>query len=82
MSKTLADLERGERVCVIGRGTDVMVHRHMTVLRVTKTLLVVANSTGVESGRFRLTDSGSMPYSPYGGTSVHVTCQRPKQVQR
>jgi hypothetical protein len=67
----------GQRVCITGQGTDRPVHRHSVIKRVTKTMIVV------ESGR-RFNRDGrndSIPYSPYGGTEVHATCQRPGQAQ-
>lgn len=82
MSKPLAELKPGDRVCVVGRGMDSMIHHHETVLRITKTLLVTQNSNGNASGRFRLDTTQSVPYSPYGGAYVHTTCQRRGQVQR
>lgn len=83
MSKTLADLEPGAWVCVVGQGTASMAHRHNIVVRVTKTMLVTRLSHSAESReRFRLDNGRSTPYESYSGTTAHIGCQRPKQVQR
>lgn len=66
-------IEAGDRVCIVGQGSDNMVHVHSIVERVTKTMIVTKHR------RFRRESTGhSVPYSPYGGTRVAAFCQREK----
>ncbi len=61
-------------VCVKGHGTDSLLHKHMKVERLTKTMIVTADGR-----RFRR-DGGdrgrSIPYQPYGGASISTRCQK------
>jgi hypothetical protein len=80
MSKQLQDLVPGDWVCVYGRGTDMMIHRHRTVKRITKTLIVlgyIVNGREVES-RYNRRDGYSVPRSEYGGSVIHTKCQGKK----
>jgi hypothetical protein len=71
-------MKRGQRVCVVGVGGDLLVHRHPIVERVTQTLVVTKAPDGTER-RFGISDGRSKPYRPYGGTTIHTTCQRPER---
>ena len=64
-------MEIGTNVCILGRGIAAGVHEHTTVVRLTKTLIVTADGR-----RHRKDDHGSVPYAPYGGTSISTSCQR------
>ncbi len=69
----------GQHVCITGRGMDNVVHEHHTVTKVTKTFVTsTQNVTPRRIRRFRISNGASVPYSAYGGTSIHATCQRPK----
>jgi hypothetical protein len=74
----LAEIAPGRRVCIVGVGMDNLVHTHGAVQRTTRTLIIVKTDKGTER-RYRKDDGGSTPYSQYGGTSIHLTCQRPKE---
>ena len=66
----------GRRVCVIGVGADDISHRHSTIVRLTRTTIVMDNGR-----RFRRdTWQNSIPRSTWGGHTLHATCQRPKEV--
>lgn len=71
--KDVTDLAPGDRVCVVGRGMDSPIHRHLIVERVTKTMIITN-----DDHRYRRENhvAGSIPYSPYGGTSLYTTCQK------
>lgn len=73
-------LVKGDEVCVIGRGTAAMVHRHNVVERVTKTMVVTITRNGVE--RFAIEDGGSKPYEPYSGTDMHLECRHGRPLKR
>jgi hypothetical protein len=61
-------------VCVVGRGTSSGVHEHSFVVRLTKTMIVLENGRRYQREE-RL--HSSIPYSPYEGTKINRTCQRP-----
>lgn len=64
----------GRRVCVEGKGTAATLHRHPLIVRVTKTQIVCD-----DGNKYRLDEPhNSIPYSTYGGSYLHRTCQRPK----
>lgn len=74
----------GQRVCVVGRGTAAILHKHGTVDRFTATLMVVSlNGESRGTRRYRIGDSGLETGSAngYGGTYVHPRCQRPRPKQ-
>jgi hypothetical protein len=75
------EYQPGQRVCMVGIGTDRLAHRHGTVKRLTATQIVVAADTGHED-RFRRNEifHTQVPYIPYGGVSINPTCQRPRKV--
>ena len=74
------DFEVGQSVCVAGRGMDAMVHWHGTVEKITKTQIVVKTPGKGGTRRFRRDSGhGSIPYSPYGGTTLESTCQKEKK---
>lgn len=80
----LEDVVKDQRLCVIGRGTDNFIHRHVTVTSVTK---LYVNSDYVSRGsvytnRHRRDNGRSTPMSDYGGTTAHLTCQRPEDKLR
>lgn len=69
--------EVGQKVCIRGEGTANLAHRHGSVIRITKTLVVVKGKHGIE--RFRLRNDEtlppeSVPYSPYGGLRLYAAC--------
>lgn len=72
-----SSLSNGARVCIVGQGMDAPLHVHGTVTRVTSTLVIIKTSNGTVR-RFGVEDGHSKPRKPYGGSSVHPTCQRPK----
>jgi len=72
---SIKDVEPGRVVCVEGRGEDATIHRHVKVARVTKTMIILENGSRYR----RETVAGSIPYQPYGGSSIHLTCQRQKE---
>lgn len=63
----------GQRVCIRGHGGDGMVHEHATVERLTRTLIITPYR------RHRRDDLHSVPYRPYGGTTISGKCQEPKR---
>jgi hypothetical protein len=73
--QNLSALAAGARVCVIGYGTANIVHRHETVHHVTRTQVITQTDSGMTS-KYHRADGRSMPYQPYGGTSIHLTCQK------
>jgi len=66
------DYQKGDHVCVAGRGVDLPVHWHGKVERVTKLYVVLENG----GKRYRKDTGRSVPYSPYGGSSIEPQCQR------
>lgn len=80
----------GQRVCIVGRGTANVVHRHGTVARFTPTMMIVeypfprlAKEPQIITRRYR-TGRGSgreVGTHEYGGSSVAPRCQRPKPKQ-
>lgn len=79
MTTNLNDITKGQRLCVTGRGTANLVHRHVTVTGVTKLYI---NSTYRHRGttykdRHRRDTGLSTPYDPYGGTYIYTTCKNP-----
>lgn len=68
----------GQAVCIVGRGTDAVVHWHGMVSKITKTQIVVRANGGERRFR-RDSGHGSIPYSPYGGSTLHATCQKEKK---
>lgn len=75
-----------QRVCVVGRGTDSVIHAHGTVKRFTKTLMVVqhhwkaGNRSGTTERRYRIGGYGTeVGTHEYGGTHVAPHCQRPRK---
>ncbi len=76
----LADVVVDQRLCVIGRGTDNFIHRHVNITSITKLFI---NSDYVMRGqvyknRHRRDSGRSTPMSDYGGTTAHTVCQRPE----
>lgn len=69
----------GQRVCMAGIGTDILAHRHGTVERLTKTMVIVRDKRGIPYRFTRGAIGRSVPFNPYGGTRIHPTCQRPKR---
>jgi hypothetical protein len=70
----------GQRVCIAGRGTDAVVHRHGAVDRFTATTMVV--KSGDAQYRYRVGDGSSLEIghgNGYGGTYVAPRCQRPRK---
>jgi hypothetical protein len=79
-TEDLQSIEVGQRLCVTGSGSDRMAHRHVKVTGFTQQWI---KSTYRFKGqtiinRHRRDDGSSVPYVAYGGTHVHVTCQRPE----
>jgi hypothetical protein len=73
------DFKAGDRVCITGIGMDKPVHQHVTVDRITKTM-IVTKTKGGSIRRFTRDGFGrSIPYSPYGGTEISLTCKRPRK---
>lgn len=75
----LDDVVVGQSLCVVGIGSDNMIHRHVTITSITKLFI---NSTytlrgGPMKARHRKDNARSVPYSPYGGTAAYTECRRP-----
>lgn len=84
MSRTKAKIHpteyvEGQRVCMAGIGTDILAHRHGTVERLTKTMVIVRDKAGNVHRFTREVIGHSVPRQPYGGTIINPTCQRPKR---
>jgi hypothetical protein len=80
MTVSEKEFELGQRVCIIGRGTANLVHRHARIIRITKTMYVaeyVLRGRTIDR-RYRITDGREVGASEYGGSSMHAICQRPK----
>lgn len=77
---TLNDIKIGDRVCIAGRGTANLIHRHGTVNRLTKTMIIVAyTNNGAPAQRRYRSDGREVGASEYGGSHLDVKCQRPKK---
>lgn len=66
--------EKGQAVCIVGRGTAATVHEHGHVIRVMASRFVVTTSKGTDR-RFRFSGL-EIGASEYGGTVAYPTCQR------
>ncbi len=78
--RELESVVKDQRLCVIGRGTDNFIHRHVTVTSITKLYIksdYVSRGT-VYTNRHRRDNGRSTPMSDYGGTTAHIVCQRPE----
>lgn len=76
----LNSVQVGDGVCVVGRGTANLVHAHYRVVRLTKTMIIVAREvSGREVQRRYRFDGREVGASEYGGTHVARKCQRPKK---
>ncbi len=76
----LSGIKEGQRLCVIGLGVDNLAHRHVTVTGFTKLYIKTETRDGIVE-RFRRDDGSSVPYSAYGGTQIHLSCQRPRKAK-
>lgn len=75
-------LKAGDRVCVVGFGTANLVHKHHVVTSVTQLYVNTEwrSERGAVKYRHRKDDGRSTPRGDgYGGTTLHLTCQRPKK---
>lgn len=74
----------GQRACIIGFGTAVIVHVHTVIARTTKTQIVSTDRHGTEYRHHREdgVSVGSRGHHSYGGSTIHSTCQRPKPKTR
>lgn len=73
----LENVKVGDRVCMAGRGTANLVHRHGTVERLTKTMIIVAYAYKNRSLEARYRFNGrEVGMSDYGGSYVDTVCQR------
>lgn len=80
--KTTTEFEVGQRVCVVGEGTATGRHQHGKVKRITEVERVIVVEFRNYTERFRPRRNlapVSIPYSAYGGSTVHPTCQKPKE---
>lgn len=77
----LTEVTVGQRLCEVGRGSANRIHRHAVVKRLTKLYIVTEfkNKDGTHEKKFRRDSGRSVPYSDYGGSSLHTACQRPKK---
>jgi hypothetical protein len=67
----LADAREGTSICVYGWGTSFGTHKHVTVDRVTQTMLVTSDGR-----RFNRTTGDSVPRSScWGGEIASMECQ-------
>jgi hypothetical protein len=76
--------ELDQTVCVIGRGTANLVHRHGRITRTTKTMYVVGyRIKGVPVERRYRKDypDREVGAHEYGGSSMHSRCQWPDRPQ-
>lgn len=81
MAKSVADAKVGQRVCITGYGTAATLHTHAYIVgRLTKTLLVAQTETGSGVRRFRLSNGSSVPYGPWGGSKVSLTCTKKEAI--
>lgn len=62
-------LTKGAEVCVLGWG-NVQLHRHMWIRRVTMNWIVLTDGR-----RYHRHNQASAPATPYGGTTISLTCQ-------
>ena len=80
-SAALETVKVGDRVCVVGFGTASIVHEHHTVTRVTKLYIVSEADKGKHASerRHRRSDGQSPGGDGYGGTTVHLSCRKPRK---
>lgn len=81
VAQELTTVVEGQVVCEVGRGTDNVIHRHWRVDGITKLYIKhrLGNHKDDPVSRFRRDDGRSVPYSEYGGSTIHTTCQRPRK---